>query len=73
MFFAAFYITVMRLDRRPQGGGRGAASINFISHCSLLSLLLDFNSNQPIIDGAAFYISVIARVSGSEAELCLYR
>jgi len=25
-----------------------------------------------IIDGAAFYISGIARASGSEAELCLY-
>ncbi len=25
-----------------------------------------------IIDGASFYISVIARASGSEAELCLY-
>ena len=25
-----------------------------------------------IIDGAAFYISVFARSSGSEAELCLY-
>jgi hypothetical protein len=32
MFFVALYITVMRPER-PQGV-RGAASINFISHCS---------------------------------------
>ena len=75
MFFTAFYITVMRLDRRPQGGGRGAAIILLATNGSDAAFILDGAGPKWSLfnDGAAFYISVIiARASGSEAELCLY-